>query len=119
MSGDRFNTGKPKWSLIDFDSLEGVTKVFEFGVEKYGLNNWKKGLKTVETCESALRHIKSFLNYEDFDDESGLHHIDHAIANLIIIRYMTLFNKNFDNRIIDINKKCCGNWDSLGNCKCK
>ena len=37
--GLRYNDGKPKWSLIDFDTLEGALKVFEFGKEKYGVAN--------------------------------------------------------------------------------
>lgn len=98
MNGDRFNTGKPKWSLIDFNSLEGVTYVLEFGVKKYGLNNWKKGLKTIDCCESALRHIFKFINNEDLDSESGLHHVDHAITNLMMVKYMLNNKKEFDNR---------------------
>lgn len=119
MEGKRFNTGKTKWSLLDLDSLVGVVEVFQFGVQKYGLNDWKKGLKVTETLESSIRHIHSFLNKEDIDLESGLHHIDHAITNLIMVRYMTLFNKKFDDRFVDVNKICCGKWDGYGKCTCK
>lgn len=33
--GDRFNTGKLKWSLVDFDSFEDMVRVLEFGAKKY------------------------------------------------------------------------------------
>lgn len=35
MSGLRYNTGKLKWSLVDYPSLEPLVKVLEFGAEKY------------------------------------------------------------------------------------
>lgn len=30
--GKRFNTGKTKWSLLDFDSLKGIPLVVEIGM---------------------------------------------------------------------------------------
>lgn len=39
---DRFNEGKPKWSLIPFSALEPMVRVLEFGANKYSPNNWKK-----------------------------------------------------------------------------
>lgn len=39
MSADRFNSGKLKWSLVDFDSLAGMVKVLEFGAKKYDAHN--------------------------------------------------------------------------------
>lgn len=117
--GLRYNNGKTKWSLMDFDTLEGALKVFEFGTEKYGVDNWKKGLKTTEICESLMRHLVSYLNCDDIDKETNLPHVDHILCNAIMLAYTNKFNKEFDTRRLDKNKKCCGNWDSEGNCKCK
>jgi hypothetical protein len=33
----RYNTGKRQWSLVDFESLEGLVEVLEFGAEKYSI----------------------------------------------------------------------------------
>lgn len=116
--GLRYNDGKPKWSLIDFDTLEGALKVFEFGKEKYGVDNWKKGLLTTEICESLMRHLVSYLNSDDLDKETNLPHVDHILCNAIMLAYTQRFNNKFDNRRLDKNKKCCGNWDEDGKCKC-
>ena len=55
MSGLRYNTGKLKWSLVDYPSLEPLVKVLEFGAEKYSVDNWKQGLQTKEIIESINR----------------------------------------------------------------
>ena len=37
--GLRYNKEKLKWSLVDFESLEEMVKVLEFGAEKYEPDN--------------------------------------------------------------------------------
>lgn len=34
-TGLRYNTGKPKWSLIDYKSIEPMVRVLEYGMHKY------------------------------------------------------------------------------------
>ena len=97
----RFNTGKRKWSLVDFDSLEDMVKVLEFGAEKYSPHNWKKGLSTTEICESMIRHLKSYLNGENLDPESGLPHTGHIMCNSMFLSHMHNFKKEFDDRFLD------------------
>ena len=102
--GLRYNEGKTRWSLVDFDSLEDMVKVLEQGSEKYDDNNWKKGLKTTEIVESILRHTFAYLNGEDIDPESGLHHAGHIMSNAMFLSYMVKYKKDFDTRFIDKNK---------------
>lgn len=94
----RFNKGKPKWSFVDFESLEPLVKVLEYGAKKYSKNNWKKGTTTEETCESLLRHTFAFLSGEDNDKESGLSHIGHIQANAMFLAYVMKHKKHLDNR---------------------
>ena len=112
--GLRYNKEKLKWSLVDFESLEEMVKVLEFGAEKYEPDNWKRGLPTLEICESLLRHVFAYMRGEDIDPESGRSHIGHILCNGMFLSYMQNKKPNMDNR-----KKCCGNWDDFGNCKCK
>jgi len=74
-----------------------------FGAEKYSANNWKKGLKYTEILESMQRHINSFLEREDNDQESKLSHIGHILCNAMFLSYMFLFRKDLDDRFIDKN----------------
>ena len=117
--GTRHNAGKPRWSLVDFDALEPMVRVLEHGAEEYGENNWRKGLKTTEICDSLIRHIKSYLNCEDIDGKSGLPHVGHILCNALFLSYMHLFRPDCDTRYRDPNKrKCCGQWDENGGCTC-
>lgn len=40
--GLRCNNGKLKWTLVDYNALEPLVEVLEFGAKKYSSNNWKK-----------------------------------------------------------------------------
>lgn len=87
-TGDRFNKGKPQWSLLDYPSLVSCVRVLEFGSKKYSRDNWKKGLKVRETAESLLRHLYAMLDGEELDPESGLPHIGHVMCNAMFMSYM-------------------------------
>lgn len=105
MKGARFNEGKLKWSLVSWKALEPMVRVLMFGAEKYAPNNWKKGLKYSEICESLQRHMISFLDGEDSDKESKSYHVGHILCNAMFLSYMFLFRKDMDDRYIDKNYK--------------
>lgn len=82
---ERFNKGKPRIGLIPPEILEALGAVLGFGAEKYGENNWKKGLTDEECLSSCLRHITQLMKGERLDSESGLHHAAHAACNLAFL----------------------------------
>lgn len=95
----RFNNGKLKWSLVDYESMKPLVKVLEYGAVKYAPHNWRKGLPVTEICESLLRHTYSFMNGEDIDAESGCEHVGHMMANLMFLSYvMREKREQFDDR---------------------
>ncbi|MDK7375491.1 MULTISPECIES: dATP/dGTP diphosphohydrolase domain-containing protein [Weeksella] len=106
-SAVRYNGEKLRWSLVDFDALEDMVKVLEFGAKKYADNNWKKGLFTTEICESLIRHLTAYMRGEDIDPESGLPHTGHILCNAMFLSYMQRFKPDFDTRHRDNNKRCC------------
>lgn len=90
----RHNDGKLKLSYI-LDAPEAVkafARVMKQGEEKYPRGNWRKGLPPEEVIDSLLRHL---VKYREsvlldqpklaIDDESGLHHLDHVLANAIFL----------------------------------
>jgi hypothetical protein len=101
---DRYNDSKLKWSLVDFDSLEEMVKVLEFGIEKYEIDNWKLGMPTLEICESMLRHLFAYMRGENSDSESGLSHIGHIMCNAMFLSYMEKNKPEMDNRRIKFKK---------------
>ena len=97
--GDRFNEGKPRWSLVPQSALIPMVRVLEFGAKKYGDYNWVKGLSIRETCESLKRHLDAFMEGEDDDPESKLSHIGHIQCNALFLSWMMENRKDLDDRI--------------------
>lgn len=97
-TGLRYNSGKLKWSLVDFPSFEPMVKVLEFGAHKYAAHNWKKGLKVSETIDSMLRHIYALIDGEDTDPESKLPHIGHIQCNAMFLAFMLKNRPDLDDR---------------------
>lgn len=91
--GLRDNKNKPQWSLVCMPALEPMIKVLEFGKNKYGLENWKKGLDKKEILESLQRHLISLFEGEEIDQESGFDHIGHVLANSMFYSYEIMVEK--------------------------
>lgn len=98
---DRYNTGKPKFSLIDLQSLEPMVAVLEYGTLKYARDNWKKGLPITEIMDSMMHHQAALLRGEDYDPESGLPHVGHILCNAMFLSHMLHYHPSksvFDDR---------------------
>jgi hypothetical protein len=80
--------GKPRVDLLPVWSLVEAGRVMEYGTKKYGEHNWSKHAGRwawTKLIGSALRHIFAWMRREDFDEESGLPHLAHAIVNLMML----------------------------------
>lgn len=83
----RYNSGKPRWSLIHYPSLLPLVKVLEHGCIKYSRDNWKKGLDKKELLESTMRHLVELMEDNEDDSESKLAHTGHIMANIMFYEY--------------------------------
>ena len=83
----RYNKGKPKWSLVDFEALEPLVRTLEHGLEKYGKDNWKLGLDQEEVLNSLSRHLFALMSGETIDKPSGCTHIGAILANAMFWSY--------------------------------
>ena len=83
----RYNDGKPEWTLVDFDSLESMVRVLEFGAKKYARENWKKPMDKKKILDSLMRHLVRLMADEELDSESKLPHIGHILANCMMYSY--------------------------------
>ena len=78
--------GKPMMHLLPFSVLEVDARAYEYGLEKYGENLWRKGYKTSWLIDKALRHIIDYFEkHEDLDSDA----LDdgHLIHNLACARF--------------------------------
>ena len=101
----RYNTGKRRWTLVDFKSLESMVEVLEYGENKYDKWNWCKGMPVSAVSESLLRHMFAFLDGEDKDPESGIDHLGHIMSNAMFLSYIMREKSQYDDRSREIPTK--------------
>lgn len=81
----KFDSGKPALSLLPIEALEEVAKVLSYGATKYGKNNYKAGFNRSRLIDAALRHLYADSVKQDIDSESGLMHLAHAAASILML----------------------------------
>lgn len=66
-------------------TLLRLSKHFQEGAIKYGLNNWKRGIPAASFKDSAIRHITQYITAHPDSKEKELHYVS-AIWNLVCLR---------------------------------
>lgn len=95
----RDNSGKVSFSLVPMQLLAGVARIFMGGALKYKSWNWSKGGKYSTAYDCCQRHlIKFWYCGEDLDEESGEHHLDHALCNILMLKHFIATYKEGDDR---------------------
>lgn len=104
----KYDEGKPNVALIPPEALLSIAKVFTFGAEKYGVNNWRidgDNTSWSRTYGSVQRHLNSWLAGEDLDPESGESHLTHAATQIMILMtHQSDGYSNCDDRYSSIKK---------------
>lgn len=96
-TGEKKDEGKPRWELIAYDSISGISRVLTFGAKKYEARNWEKGIEYGRVFGAIQRHLTTWWMGENNDVETGLSHLDHALTELMFLsayekRGMTKFD---------------------------
>lgn len=83
-TGLKYDDDKPRLDLVPAKATLETAKVYTFGAKKYDAHNWRKGINYSRLIAAAKRHLNTFEDHtkSDFDHESDLHHLAHAIVNL-------------------------------------
>ena len=86
MTGIKFDSKKPDYSLIPPNALDDVAKVLTYGAQKYDRHNWKQ-LENLDTryFAAAQRHLWALQRGETLDAETGIHHAAHAICCMMFM----------------------------------
>jgi len=94
MSGDKFDGGKLRMSLLPVAALNEILSVLEFGAQKYAPNNWRKVDNMRERYFNAVhRHLSAWWSGERNDPESGYHHLAHCACCIIFLLAIELESK--------------------------
>ena len=96
--GKRFDEGKMPIDLVPTSSIYAIAKVMEYGSSKYEEHNWRRGMPWTKPYSCAQRHLLKWFEGEELDEESGLNHLYHVMANIaMLIEYNTTC-PDLDNR---------------------
>lgn len=116
-SGLRFNKGKTRYDLIPSFAQEQYAKVLTIGADKYGEDNWKKGMKWTTVLASLQRHLEAIKKGEDYDKESGLLHSAHIMCNAgFLTEYYHIYPQGDDRDLAYLNTpRICINIDNILN----
>jgi hypothetical protein len=80
--GVKYDGDKAALSYIPKAALYAEGQAFAYGARKYDAWNYKLGIPVTRTLSAALRHVAQFLDGEDIDSESSVHHLGCARANI-------------------------------------
>jgi hypothetical protein len=84
--GPKYDTGKPRFSLLPKGVVYEVVRVLEFGATKYHVESWKQVPNGRQRYYDAMmRHIEYWWGGETYDKETGIHHLAHATCNAFFL----------------------------------
>jgi len=98
--GPKDMEGKPEWSVLPWDALEHVVKVFEYGAspEKYKKPyTYRVGITYSKLFSATIRHLIAWWHGEAYAEDSKCLHLAHIAANALMLLTM-MSKKQFDDR---------------------
>ena len=107
--------GKLRFDLIPPEMDYAYAQVATFGIEKLKAcgvknpeRNWEQGLKLVaDHLAAAKRHINSWERGIDYDEESKIHHLNHALWHLAgMVTQIMRARVDLDDRMFQTQNPC-------------
>jgi hypothetical protein len=96
---DVIGSKKPAIGYVPCAPLFELGAALQSGALKYGAHNWRAiGVRSSVYYNAAMRHIMSWWEGEDSDQESGMSHLMHAAACIFILRDSALKENLTDDR---------------------
>ena len=103
-NGTKYDDGKPRVDLVPGELIRAAGRAFGYGADKYEDHNWRGGIKHSRLYASLLRHLTAYWDGQTLDEESGLSHLDHAVANLAMMiaspKYDDRYPRHNENTIV-------------------
>jgi hypothetical protein len=96
--GTKMDGDKAQYGLLPPDSLKAVAEVMTSGAKKYSANNWVN-LEISRVMDALERHINAFKSGEEYAEDSGQHHLAHAMANTMMAYHIIMNKPAQDDRL--------------------
>lgn len=81
----KFDGDKVRYDLVPPSAIKAMAEVLTFGARKYKPNNWKNCEDPERYLAALYRHLEAWRAGEINDQDSGMHHLAHAMTNLAFI----------------------------------
>lgn len=98
ITGGQKGSKDERFDLLPFEALAQITKIYNFGSQKYEDHNWRKGYDWSLSFAALQRHLAAFWSGEDNDPESGLPHMAHAGWHCLTLLTFASEHPELDNR---------------------
>ena len=87
-----------RMELLPYDALLEVAELYAAGAHKYEDNNWRRGYAWSLSFGAAQRHQAAFWMGEDYDEETGCHHLASAVFHLLALLVFKNEKRALDDR---------------------
>ncbi len=95
VAGLKYDSGKPRISLVPPHALTEMAKVMTFGASKYKAHSWKQVENAQERyLDALLRHAIAYVAGERIDPESGLPTMAHLMCDAAFLIELDMLNDN-------------------------
>jgi hypothetical protein len=94
----KHDQAKAPVALVPMLAILEVAKVMGYGATKYGEHNWRTGMGWLRLVNACFRHLIAWVSGEHKDPETGLSHLAHAAANILMLLDYELLNLGKDDR---------------------
>lgn len=84
--------------LLPTDALLAISEHFGRGAAKYDDRNWELGYAWSLSYGALLRHLWAWWGGEDFDAETGSHHLDAVGFHVLALRANVIRDNGTDDR---------------------
>jgi hypothetical protein len=98
--GLRYDEGKARFDLLPPEAMEALARHYEVGARKYRDRNWERGMLWCRCFGSLMRHAWAWMRGEDFDQETGSHHMISAAWNSIALATYAMRKVGTDDRVL-------------------
>lgn len=71
----RKDDGKSRVDLIPPEAIEALGHLYRVGAAKYAARGWEAGMDWGRCLGAMLRHTYKWMKGEDYDPETGAHHM--------------------------------------------
>lgn len=79
LTGGQKGSKMERFDLLPWPELAEVARLYGQGASKYSARNWEKGYEVSLSFAALMRHLTAFWGGEDYDKQTGCHHLASVI----------------------------------------